>query len=190
MKLLSYNIKDFIQSFWQYYALWTLPILAIITLTNFLLFYYSHEEIFYVDSDSYTRALRMVDWIQDFSWEEKIFPYTNHPNGFILHFTRISDIFWLLFTLPFIPFTTLKDAVFYGGFFFSPFFLYLTIITVLWGIKPYLEKHANKEVIFITLLPFIMLFCTKLTIAFDFYRRYSCCIVRLNRLFFLYLYNL
>lgn len=170
MKLLSYNIKDFSQSFWQYYALWTLPILAIITLTNFLLFYYSHEEIFYVDSDSYTRALRMVDWIQDFSWAEKIFPYTNHPNGFILHFTRISDIFWLLFTLPFIPFTTLKDAVFYGGFFFSPFFLYLTIITVLWGIKPYLEKHANKEVIFITLLPFIMLFCTKLTIAFDFYR--------------------
>lgn len=170
MKKLSYDVKKISKSFWQHYALWTLPILVIITLTNFMLFNCDHKELFYDDTDSYTRALRMVDWIQNFSWAEKIFPYTNYPNGFILHFTRISDIFWLLFSLPFMPFTTLKEAVFYGGFFFSPFFWYLTIITVLWGIKPYLEKHANKEMIFTTLLPFIMLFCSKLTTIFDFYR--------------------
>lgn len=169
-KSLSGLSADFLQNFWQHYITWSFIITAIYTVCYTMLIYTTHGEFFYIDPDSYTRALRIVDWLQDFQWQEKIFPYTNHPDGFILHFTRINDIIWLIFTSPFLLFFSLKDAVFYGGFLFSPFFLFLTLATALWGIKPYIEKIKNKELFFFIIFVFSILFCCKLTIAFDFQR--------------------
>lgn len=169
-KYLSALFANFPNIFWYHYILWTLVFTSLFTISFMLLFYLDHGEFFYVDTDCYTRALRITDWLQNFQWKEKIFPFTNHPYGFVLHFTRISDIIWLIFTLPFIPFMALKEAVFYGGFFFSPFFLYLTLVSVLWGIKPYLKKTKNREIIFLSIFIFSILFCCKLSHAFDFYR--------------------
>ena len=83
------------------------------------LMYFEAGHIFYTDTDSYTRALRVVDWLQNFSWNEKLFPYSNPPDGFELHFTRALDWFWLIFSLPFLPLLSLKSAVFYAGFYVS-----------------------------------------------------------------------
>lgn len=164
------SLKQIGQDFWRHYALWTLLFTAWATILCAALFYSYKNEFFYIDTDCYTRALRIVDWLQNFTWAEKIFPFTNYPDGFVLHFTRINDVVWLLFSLPFMPFLPLKEAVFYGGFFFSPFFLYLTLVSVLWGVKPYLETKQNKELIFMAILLFALLFCCKLTTSFDFNR--------------------
>ncbi len=161
---------DFLDSFWKHYAVWTFLLTLYFTGLYAWLFYASRGDFFYVDTDCYTRALRIVDWLQNFEWQEKIFPYTAHPQGFVLHFTRISDIIWLLFSLPFMPFMPLKEAVFYGGFFFSPFFLFLTVWAVLWGVKPYLEQSKDKQALFASVFLFSFIFCCKLTHAFDFYR--------------------
>ena len=165
------------QSFWKHYVSLTLLLTATFTVLYALLIYFMQGEFFYADTDCYTRALRIVDWLQDFSWQEKIFPYTNHPDGFVLHFTRICDVIWLIFTLPFLTFSPLKEAVFYGGFFFSPLFLFLTLIAFLWGVKPYLAslKHCNG--LFLTIFAFAFAFCCKLTAVFDFYRPDHHCIM-------------
>lgn len=165
------------QSFWKHYVSLTLLLTATFTVLYALLIYFMQGEFFYADTDCYTRALRIVDWLQNFEWQEKIFPYTNHPDGFVLHFTRISDVIWLIFSLPFMPFMPLKEAVFYGGFFFSPFFLFLTLSAFLWGIKPYLAslKHCNG--LFLTIFAFAFASCCKLTANFDFYRPDHHCIM-------------
>ena len=61
----------------------------------------SANEFYYIDTDCYARYLRITDWLSgDFSWFEKIFPFTNCPHGEVLHFTRINDVIWLIFSLP------------------------------------------------------------------------------------------
>jgi len=169
-KYLSDISSAFLQSFWLHYALWIFIITALYSVLYAILIYTSQGGLFYVDSDCYTRALRIVDWLQNFNWQEKIFPYTNYPDGFVLHFTRICDVIWLFFALPFMLFMPLKDAIFYGGFLFSPFFMALTLITVLWGIKPYIEKIKDNKLFFFVIFVFSMLFCCKLSNIFDFYR--------------------
>lgn len=169
-KYFSGLFSVFLRSFWKHYIAWSFIIISVYTLCYSWLIYTTHGEFVYVDTDCYTRALRIVDWMQNFEWQEKIFPYNNYPNGFVLHFTRINDIIWLIFTLPFLPFLPLKEAVFYGGFFFSPFFMILTLISVLWGIKPYIEKVKDNKLFFFLIFVFSMLFCCKLTSVFDFYR--------------------
>ena len=176
-KNLSGIAADFLQSFEQHYITWSFIITAAFTVGYAMLIYISRGEFFYTDTDCYTRALRIIDWLQDFQWQEKIFPYTNPPDGFVLHFTRINDIIWLIFTLPFLPFFPLKEAVFYGGFLFSPFFMFLTLITVLWGIKPYMANIKNKELLFFIIFIFLILFCCKLTITFDFQRPDHHCVM-------------
>ena len=167
---LSQFSSFFVPSFWKHYVAWSFLIISVFMVFYIFLFHLNYNELFYVDSDSYTRALRISDWLQNFQWQEKIFPYGNYPDGFILHFTRICDIIWLVFALPFMLFLPLKEAIFYGGFCFSPLFLFLTLTSVLWGVKPYLEKMEKKEAVFLSIFVFSMLFCCKLSHAFDFYR--------------------
>lgn len=163
-------MKRFLNSFGKHYIFWTFLLTVLVTLLQMLFFALEGNGFFYVDTDCYMRALRITDWLQNFSWDEKIFPYTNPPDGFVLHFTRICDVIWLIFSLPFMPFMHLKEAVFYGGFCFSPFFMFLTLCSVLWGIKPYSANRAHKEELLVSVLVFSAVFCCKLIDEFDFYR--------------------
>ena len=167
---LSNLFSDFLLSFWKHYVLWSFIFITYFCALYAFLFYQIHGSLFYVDTDCYTRALRIVDWLQNFEWQEKIFPYSNYPDGFILHFTRINDVIWLILSLPFMTIFSLKDAVFYGGFFFSPFFLFLTIISLLWGIKPFLNSTKNNAKLFLAIFAISFTFCCKLSHTFDFYR--------------------
>ena len=133
--------------------------------------YYAYNgELFYTDTDCYTRALRIIDWLSDFQWAEKMFPYYNPPHGFELHFTRICDVIWMFFTLPFLLFMPLKEAVFYGGMFFSPLFFGLSLATVLWGLKPYLPSNKNKQLIFMLFALIALCLLGKLINVFGFHR--------------------
>jgi hypothetical protein len=114
--------------------------------------------------------LRIIDWLSDFSWYEKIFPFTNPPAGEILHFTRINDVIWVILSLPFIPFFPLKDAIFYGGMLFSPLFLLLSYISVIWGIRPYFSQYPKKENTFTLAFILGLIWLYKLNSIFDFNR--------------------
>ena len=55
---------------------------------------------YYTDTDNYTHAQRVYDLIVSRTWAETPYIHTNYPFGEILHFTRITDLFWLFFSLP------------------------------------------------------------------------------------------
>ena len=56
--------------------------------------------VFYPDTDNYTHAQRLLDFLDSRTWAETPYMHTNYPYGEILHFTRITDVLWLLFSLP------------------------------------------------------------------------------------------
>lgn len=139
-------------------------------LFNGALFYYLAQDVHYTDTDCYTRALRIIDWLEEYQWSEKIFPYFNPPQGFVLHFTRICDVIWLALSAPFLPFMPLKDAVFYGGLAFSPLFMALSLAVIFWGIKPYLPTMPNRNIIFVMFSLICLYNFSKLSGTFDFTR--------------------
>lgn len=86
---------------------------------------YATHGWYYLDSDCYTRYLRIVDWLNDFGWFEKKFPYANCPYGDVLHFTRINDVIWVALSLPFMAFGNISEALFSGGLIFAPLMCFL-----------------------------------------------------------------
>lgn len=126
-------------------------------------------EFYYLDTDCYTRYLRITDWLSgDFTWFEKIFPFTNCPNGEVLHFTRINDVLWLAVSLPFMFFLPLKSAIFAGGLIFSPLLFACTLTLVMYGVKKIAgEKDFKKPALFI--FSFAFIFLAK-TMVFEFGR--------------------
>lgn len=158
------------QSLFRHYILWSIITVILYNLFDAGTTYITYNRFFYVDTDCYTRALRIIDWLNNFQWHEKIFPYTNYPDGEILHFTRINDIIWTFLSLPFMLFLPLKEAVFFGGMLFSPLFFILSLITVFWGLRPYLRRYKNIKTSFFFIYVFTFIFLNKLTNIFDFNR--------------------
>ena len=92
---------------------------------------------YYTDTDNYTHAQRVYDLIVSRTWAETPYIHTNYPFGEILHFTRITDLFWLFFSLPAFLFFPLKEAVFWGGYIYQTGVLILSGLFFIWGIKPF-----------------------------------------------------
>ncbi|MBO4520081.1 MAG: hypothetical protein J5787_02630 [Alphaproteobacteria bacterium] len=86
-----------------------------------------------VETDSYTHALRLLDFIQSGSWQEILYRHDNCPFGQILHFTRIADMFLYLTTFPFLPFMELKKAVLFGVFLYNPLIACLSAVALIWA---------------------------------------------------------
>lgn len=124
--------------------------------------YTGSKEFYFLDTDCYTRYLRITDWLNgDFSWFEKIFPFTNCPHGEILHFTRINDVLWLIFSLPFFAFMPVKEAIFAGGLIFSPILFIITMSLIMSGLKKYLgTRNFTKPSLFIFIISFMYLLKT------------------------------
>lgn len=159
-----------LKNLYNHYILWSFLIVVLYSLFDAAYYALSGTGLFYTDTDCYTRALRIIDWLQDFQWAEKIFPYSNVPDGFVLHFTRIADIIWVTLSLPFMAFEPLRNAIFHGGMLFSPLFFFLTLISVFWGLHPYTSDIAKKQKIFAVVFFITIVFCAKLVNIFDFSR--------------------
>ena len=91
----------------------------------------------YKDTDNFTRAIRILDFIGSGTWKETLFIHSNYPFGEILHWTRPMDILWLLISSPLMLFMPLKDAVYYGGAVFSPVIGLVSSLVLVWGLRPY-----------------------------------------------------
>lgn len=89
------------------------------------------------ETDNFTHALRLVDFIQSGSWTEIMYMHDNWPFGQMLHFTRITDMFLFAASLPFLPFTDVKNAVFYGCFLYQPLIAGLSAAGLIWAGKAF-----------------------------------------------------
>ena len=163
-------MEKFFKSFYKHYIFWIFAFTAVYTALYMILFRLEAGTLFYMDTDPYTRALRILDWLNNFQWSEKIFPYGNPPDGFVLHFTRICDVIWVFLSLPFMLFMPLKEAIFYGGIIFSPLFYALSLSSLFWALRLYLPALKNKETVFFIAVMMAMLFFNKLSNCFDFCR--------------------
>ena len=89
----------------------------------------------YNDADGYMRALRIWHWLLNPSfWEQPLWE-SDYPFGEVLHWTRPMDILWLVNTLPFLGLDSLKDAVFLGGAFISPWLHVLSAVVLAYGLR-------------------------------------------------------
>lgn len=102
----------------------------------------------YDDTDCYTHALRVVDFLQNGVWKETVFPYYNHPFGDISPFTRFPDVIWTVCALPFLLVTDLKSAVYYGGCTMQAVLTVSTAIALLWAVKPFLPPVFRLATVF------------------------------------------
>lgn len=89
----------------------------------------------YMDPDSYMRAVRIKNWLQNPSFFEQPIYESNYPYGDILHWTRPMDIIWLMCTVPFLHLPTLKEAVFAGGHLVSPLMCLFAVSALIYGLK-------------------------------------------------------
>ncbi len=154
-------------SFTNHLYWWIFGIVAVYTGCDILFTYLRFNQLFYIDTDCYTHASRLIYWLQNFSWYEQIYPFGNPPSGEILHFTRLLDILWAALALPFMLFFSLKDAVFYSGMLLSPLCLALSLITIFWGLKPYIKQ--TPKVLFFS-LALSLFFLIRVYLVFDFTR--------------------
>lgn len=91
----------------------------------------------YPDTDNYTHALRILDMLTTRTWAEGVYMHGNYPFGEVLHFTRITDVLWLLFSAPLFFFLPIKQAVFIGGFTFQAGMAIIAACAIIWTLKPY-----------------------------------------------------
>ena len=94
----------------------------------------------YEDTDCYTHALRVIEFLQNGTWKETVFPYYNHPFGDVSVFTRFLDVVWSLCALPFLFSMDLKNAVYYGGYVMQTCLTVASAVGIVWAVKPFLHS--------------------------------------------------
>lgn len=160
-------LKYISASFTTHLYFWIFVIVFFCAICDAFFTYSEFGRLFYIDTDCYTHATRIIYWLQNFSWYEQIYPYSNYPDGEVFHFTRLLDIIWTLSALPLMPFFSLKDAIFYSGMTISPLAMALSLITIFWGLKPFISN--STKVLFFSCCVSICLL-TKFYNIFDFNR--------------------
>ena len=86
-----------------------------------------------METDNFTHALRLIDFIKSGSWAETMYMHDNYPFGQMLHFTRATDIVLFLTSLPFLAFMPVKQAVLYGCFLYQPVIAALSAVALIWA---------------------------------------------------------
>ncbi|MDH5750766.1 MAG: hypothetical protein OEY85_15760, partial [Rhodospirillales bacterium] len=93
-----------------------------------------------VDSDSYLRMHLVEELWRTGDWFEKTTPVINAPYGDDRPWPRIMDALLIGTALPFAPFMDMRDAFYWAGVIFSPLLGMLLIISLSWGLRPYLNN--------------------------------------------------
>lgn len=125
-------------------------IIAFVLFSQLAVFPYLHDR--YPDTDNYTHARRVLDFITTGVWAETPYMYSNYPFGEILHFTRITDIFWIIFSAPLFLFFPVKQAVFWGGFAYQGAVLVLSAVALVWALRPIAGPVLRLIVVFLLFL--------------------------------------
>ncbi len=134
-KIADLRYRRALKKITRFFKDWLYLIIATIAILTFVGTDFDNWNGLYNDADGYMRALRIWHWLLNPSfWEQPIWE-SNYPFGEVLHWTRPMDVLWLANTLPFLNLYSLKDAVFLGGAFISPWIHVLAAIALVYGLR-------------------------------------------------------
>lgn len=122
---------------------WLFPILLLILLQVAMIL--QNPEIFgkrvLSDADGYTRLARVEALAMGGGWYDTSAVRSNVPYGTTLHWTRPFDLLLLAGALPLLPFTSMKSAIYWSGVFINPILLVMTLVALMWAVKPLLQRR-------------------------------------------------
>ena len=99
------------------------------------------ENQYLSDADGYTRLARVEALVENAAWFDDTAVRANAPYGTTLHWTRPFDILLLAGTLPFLPFMTLKGALYWSGALINPLLHIASLIALMWAVTPLLRRQ-------------------------------------------------
>ncbi len=96
-----------------------------------------------IDTDSYTRLVRVRELALSGDWFSDRFPDSNAPYGDTMHWTRPLDVVLLALALPLRAVVDFDQALNIAGLAVSPLFHALAAIALLWAARPLLAAEAR-----------------------------------------------
>jgi len=124
--------------------LWLGLVSAIATGVLYALPRISLQALRLLDVDGYMRAQRVVDLLSGTnSWWDAWVYRANAPFGHALHWTRPVDALLATASLPFMPFTGLRQAVFLGSFVFGLLMIAAIFFAVAWAARAIVGRGAS-----------------------------------------------
>jgi hypothetical protein len=96
-----------------------------------------------LDTDSYTRLIRVFELLNGAEWYDQPFSRANAPHGHTLHWTRPLDALLIIGAGLLTPFFGLERALHWAGVFLNPV-LYLTIVAAwVWSLAPVMARPTR-----------------------------------------------
>jgi hypothetical protein len=96
-----------------------------------------------IDTDAYTRLLRVERLAETGGWYDTSSPRSNAPFGEVLHWTRPLDVLLLGGAVLLRPFFGLSQALHLSGVLISPLLLILTCVAVAWAAAPLVRPDVR-----------------------------------------------
>jgi len=112
-----------------------------------------------VDSDCYTRLLRVTDLYRTGRWYDPVDLRSNAPYGQTSHWTRPFDVLMLLGAAPIALVADFRSSLFWWGVVLSPILAFATIMALLWSTRPILGKKGSLSIGLIFLCQMTLLTC-------------------------------
>jgi len=122
---------------------WLFPVLLLILLQIAMVWRNPAilENQYLSDPDGYTRLARVEALVESGDWFDKAAVRANSPYGTTLHWTRPFDILLLAGAMPFLPFMTLKGALYWSGALINPLLHIASLIALMWAVTPLLQRQ-------------------------------------------------
>ncbi len=135
------KIADKVPLWWHY----AVPLLFIFIFQAYLLWprygFFAGGGL--IDTDSYTRLIRVSELLNGADWDDQPFSRANAPYGHTLHWTRPFDALLIMGAGLLTPFFGLDRALHWAGVLINPV-LYLGIVAALvWSLAPVMERHTR-----------------------------------------------
>jgi len=105
-----------------------------------------------LDTDCYTRLIRVQHLIDSGNWFDNRIPQYNAPFGGNLHWSRPFDVLLLAGTLLFKPFFPQHEALYWAGVFVSPLLHILCCMAIFWATKPLMKERERLLTVLIFIL--------------------------------------
>lgn len=106
----------------------------------------------FMDPDEFMRANRVLEILASGNWFDARFPRINPPDGFVSHWTRATDLLLLLGMLPLLPFMEPRAALETWAAAYPPVLHALTVLALIWGVRPLVRPGMGIYVVALALL--------------------------------------
>jgi hypothetical protein len=113
-----------------------------------------------VDPDGYMRLNRVLDLYNSGNWYNAVISRSNAPYGETSHWTRPLDVLLLAGARLFTPLADFKTALFWWGAMISPVMYVLSLIALVWAVKPLVSQPGRGYLgILFLAQPMILTYC-------------------------------